>query len=659
LTYNTTTFLNQVWESVNNPAVGQVITEPVGSSFGRISIIGFTEIRTPAPTDLRRTSPWGAVTPYGQVLTFIAPGYVPCVPGDIGLPVIRATAGATGILSNYDNVALTWTVTWSGVGAAQVAFAPADVCTIVGGGPATGVIGAVANVDPPTNRPEYTDVTWTQNRNGLMVVGRQGRVINVDNPKWIFQRPQQNTTTYRVSQDIYPNNTTIHTGIEISPDGLGFLLTSKTYNMQPSAGNAGTIESVSDAYVKNLVTYFTSPIGYATYTPNESRVSGFPFGRLNEFGQEHYRFAWHPFSRYALFSVFGGFEKFDQEIFADVGTLAATVVVPQPLRVRIQDGNGATLADVITDAFGIERLAVDADLDLMNTPAKPLFMEARQEIVAEEVDITGSTFVTGGASTWSSTDATRLFDKLYTPTIVFTFDGVNQGVITIPFKSPILLARALLTGILPSGTKVEVQDVYGAYTTIGTAAGPVVAMDSDNFAPAPSLGLKLTLPATTTLTELVLWKSIETKAATNLNPQVPGVFTDVGAVATGETRGPHNHLVPPLSGLAGHGLEIGKDISDTVCVEATITGSGAETAISVDMHWYFSEDNTTWHYFATCQIRETPAAGNPSGYTIAGGSVTRMFAVPVKSYNKYVAMSFLNNDAATVTITPVHLVRQR
>jgi hypothetical protein len=36
-----------------------------------------------------------------------------------------------------------------------------------------------------------------------------------------------------------------------------------------------------------------------------------------------------------------------------------------------------------------------------------------------------------------------------------------------------------------------------------------------------------------------------------------------------------------------------------------------------------------------------------------------MFAVPVKSYNKYVAVAFLNNDTETVTVDPVRLIRQR
>jgi hypothetical protein len=160
--------------------------------------------------------------------------------------------------------------------------------------------------------------------------------------------------------------------------------------------------------------------------------------------------------------------------------------------------------------------------------------------------------------------------------------------------------------------------------------------------------------------EVTILKVIETKSATNLNPITPDEFALVGDVEELETIGPNGVAIPPLVGLATYGLEIGKDLSDTVCVEASIEGSGGETQISVDMHWFFSEDNgLNWYYFATVQIRETPAAGNPSGYTAAGEIVTRMFAVPVKSYNKYVAVAFLNNDTETVTVDPVRLVRQR
>ena len=255
--------------------------------------------------------------------------------------------------------------------------------------------------DPATDRPEYTDLTWGPNRNALWVVGRHGRLINIGNPKWIFAEPTT-APSYTITTQTYPDPNTVNTGIQWSPDGIGFLLTSKTFNSNPAntSGVVPTLEDVSDAFVRNLVTYYAPATGFSKFTLNESKVTGFPFTNLNELGTEHYRYAWHPFGRYSIFSVYGGFEKYDQDLFVDMqGTLAATVNVPQPVNIRIQDGNGASLADVVTDPFGTNRLAVDAYLNTANTPDAPLFTQDEGQMCFEEFNPATSQVGTGLWST--------------------------------------------------------------------------------------------------------------------------------------------------------------------------------------------------------------------------------------------------------------------
>lgn len=73
------------------------------------------------------------------ILTFVAGGYVSCIAGDIGKPVVGAVTTDSGVLVSYDNTARTWVVQKDDVGDA---FDQAEAISITGGTGAGTTAGA-------------------------------------------------------------------------------------------------------------------------------------------------------------------------------------------------------------------------------------------------------------------------------------------------------------------------------------------------------------------------------------------------------------------------------------------------------------------------------------------------------------------------------------
>lgn len=517
ITFDNALVLNQVFEASGNNGITfyqeAALTPP---QFGRI---GFPFDPTGGGLTFVEIEDLQEYTSGTQELTMVFPaGYVDCVADDIG-KTVNSVAGHSGKLLAYNNGAQTWDIKTTST------FEVGDVCSVAfgtGRGTVTAVswTASLPNIDvnDPTNRPMYTDTTWGPNRNALWVVGREGHIKSTTNRKWMFANPTD--ITYHVEDNQFPDSTTIHTGIQWSPDGVGYLLTSKTFNSDP--GNTGgdvPFESVSDAFVRNLVTYFSPPTGYQIFTLNESKVTGYPFTDLNQFGQEHYRYAWHPFARYAYFSVFGGFEKYDQDLYVDAGTITVNATV-NALNVRIEDGNSGLLADVVADPVsGLNRLAVDADLNTANTPDGPLFVQDEGQMCLEEFDLVNSV-VTPADWIFTPVDAPTTVTKWITKVTDWNSATgvVSVGAVpvtaTLYFKHPIKISSISLTGDL-NEVSVDVIDVGGTdWRKIDTVTN-VSGADSGNFEPMSAKGIIITVnnPASvpSTIYELAIWKVHEVK----------------------------------------------------------------------------------------------------------------------------------------------------
>ena len=558
LSFNDVNVVNRVWEASGNASVTfyNCLTTP--PSYGRIRRmtdgVGHT-LPIAFATFGMTFSEIDEMTEYTsgvQELTFAAGGYVACTNFDLGKPVKDETGAHFGTLLAFDNPSRTWDIQ------TVATFAIADVCAVSAiGSTGRGTVNAVSwtptlagvNADDPTQQPMYTDVTWGPDRNALITVGRDGHIKTVTNRKWIFANPVD--LTYHIDDVQFPDSTTIHTGIQWSPDGVGYLLTSKTFNSDPdNTGGAVGFESVSDAFVRNLVTYYSPSTGYQIFTLNESRVTGFPFPALNPFGQEHYRYAWHPFSRYCLFSLYGGFEKFDQDLFVDAGTITVNATVTA-LNVRIEDGNSGLLADVVADpATGLNRLCVEADINTANLPSGPLFTQDEGQMCFEEFSPGDSTLSpVGPPAGWSTMIPTAFITAItdWSMTTGVVSAGAVPSIATLMFRHPIMISRIALAGDL-NEVSVDVIEVNGVdYNKIDTVTNADGA-DSGNFPPKAVMGIRITAnnPSDgfgdwlhSTIYELAVWKVHETKVANGpadpimaqLQQQV--VMADIYSVAGG------------------------------------------------------------------------------------------------------------------------------
>lgn len=92
----------------------------------------------------------GKIESSQRLLTFVVAGYVPCVEGDIGLPVIGTATADSGILVSYDNTARQWVVEMDASGDM---FDVAEGITITGG---TGA-GTTSGASVVNDITEYHD----------------------------------------------------------------------------------------------------------------------------------------------------------------------------------------------------------------------------------------------------------------------------------------------------------------------------------------------------------------------------------------------------------------------------------------------------------------------------------------------------------------------
>lgn len=304
-----------------------------------------------------------------------------------------------------------------------------------------------------------------------------------------------------------------------------------------------------------------------------------------------------------------------------------------------------------------------------STPANPLFGQLQQQIVLPgDVNLPESIL----QSTLLAGSIPDILDK--DDTTFATIGG--GGVATVIFTHPKQIARVLVQQPEISTPiydfMVEYRNSRFIWNTLFESTTDLPKNDSDNFGPIMATGVRvISTRALMDIAELIILKSIETKAARNLNmvPAVEVINVPTASIEPGTPVGQFGTTPPFPASLAGFGVEIAKDNNMAINAEVRITGSGAETIIDANLMWYYSDDDITYHYFATTALTDTPgnlSTGNPNptGYQVAGDTGYRHISQPLTAYNKYIAVVFSNDNNTDPPVSNavgvlVKLVRQR
>ena len=310
-----------------------------------------------------------------------------------------------------------------------------------------------------------------------------------------------------------------------------------------------------------------------------------------------------------------------------------------------------------------------------STPANPLFGQLQQQIVLPgDVNLTEST----AQSNLLAGTIPDILDK--DDTTFATIMGFGLGVASVVFTHQKQIARVYVEHTETVRVRdfvVEYRDGSFVWNTLFESTTALPKDDSGNFEPMMVTGVRVInldtseTPLLMNIAELIILKSIETKAARNLNmvPAVEVINVSMATIEPGTPVGQFGSVPPFPSGLANQGVEIAKDNNLAINAEVRITGSGSETIIDCNLMWYYSDDDLVYHYFATTALTDTPgnlSTGNPNptGYQAAGDTGYRHISQPLTAYNKYIAVVFSNdnntdpvvNNAVAVV---VRLVRQR
>jgi hypothetical protein len=130
--------------NIITPIIGDLGTSDIVCSGGLLSIVAFNN-------DHRE-------------LSFVVAGYVNCVAGDIGKPVVGTISGDTGTLTDYNNTDKTWVI------ATTDAFDIAEGITITGGtGAGTTSGGSIA---PCAQNPDSSEIILKNRTAGAITINR-------------------------------------------------------------------------------------------------------------------------------------------------------------------------------------------------------------------------------------------------------------------------------------------------------------------------------------------------------------------------------------------------------------------------------------------------------------------------------------------------------
>lgn len=232
-----------------------------------------------------------------------------------------------------------------------------------------------------------------------------------------------------------------------------------------------------------------------------------------------------------------------------------TPQLARAVTITLPNDADATLDEVIINK--VIEMKGDVSLNVSNTPNEPVFVEAQQILVAEEIDLDASTMT--GDITPGGTIA-GLFDHNMATGVDYLGTGV-QFVLTLQLKQIMLLSRIAMV-MIRGGTEIwmpiiEVQRVDGTWVKVLDYTDPpdsneYEGVDSGNFkanaialgpgrpyiptSPIESKAVRITLPLghTGSIGEIAIHKTIETKSFVYNEPAEPVHTQDVGEVCLDE-----------------------------------------------------------------------------------------------------------------------------
>lgn len=304
---------------------------------------------------------------------------------------------------------------------------------------------------------------------------------------------------------------------------------------------------------------------------------------------------------------------------------------------------------------------VSATVNIDNTPGTPVYTQDRGQVTNEEATVGLVNF---------SGPGTNVLDK-DTTTEVDVIDPTLAAGITVDFTAgPLLIDRVGILpgaiGSLPTTVDIDVHDINGNVVTVFTRAGAGLTgggIDSLNFEPilAESVVIDFGAPGAAMpydVSEVVILKVHEVKAAANLN-SVSTLHIDAEVVGAGAAIMPSGAAFVDPTGLAGSGIDVGKDQQGTVTVDVRITPNAAAVLFTGFIDWYFSPDNgATYHYGGSNALNDAFVAGNPTGFTALTEDSWQTFPKPERIFNRFIAIVVRNTGALAFSVTAT-INRQR
>lgn len=314
----------------------------------------------------------------------------------------------------------------------------------------------------------------------------------------------------------------------------------------------------------------------------------------------------------------------------------------------------------------------------------PQPVQARQELTRD--DIESITLTPGPGGAWTG-DPEALFDK-YLLTEV-SYDGVGYPAsITINLKSPtripgMSIYSSLLGGAPLRGTTIDLVEVTSTGIRVHAVASGVTEDGiSKSFQPIDATQIIIQFndagpTAPIRVSEIVIYKAIETQAHANRNATVETLMTDVdvwheGVAVNGGPRGPGGVNIGVAVGggiaaLAGLGVLIEKDNNGAIVIIAELEDIQGIALMDGNLLWYFSDDDVTYYFGGVVKLDDSSimpinSNPNPTGFNIASGSSFQVHAIPVNKYAKYLSVAVENDltgAAQQFRVASLKVVKQR
>lgn len=299
---------------------------------------------------------------------------------------------------------------------------------------------------------------------------------------------------------------------------------------------------------------------------------------------------------------------------------------------------------------------------ISSAPSAPAQVQMQQQITVDEVDVVASDALSTAGVAGS---VSRLFDKDLANTVVIAAGAQS---ITIVFESPILVTRALLAALAAAPIdqiSIAVVQPDGTTTTwVASSSGS--ALDSLNQTPIYASQVVLTQNVASgggTLTQLVIQKMIETKGEVSRIEETTQIIFEQ-LVQNPVPRGPGGVAFVTPASLNGLGINIERYDNLAINVELDIEDIDAAGVITIQVDFYYSDDNMNFHYFLSIPITIIAGVdgfGNPNkhGFVAPGDTARAQISHAFIAFSRFIAPVVANNDAVNRFGVSANLIAQR